>query len=163
MPEPPGDAQAALQSARSKRNAAHAARVDAQRATARLQGAVDDARAQVRVRASRCRARALIAPLAQVAAELAARAAPLCVPSDLWRVPLPGSEAALSGGDAAAAAAAGRPTPEALWGAAVEGDAARERLSHLLHLCKQARGRRYAPSQLATKHAPRRCTRLRAA
>ena len=91
------------------------------------------------------------------------RPAPLCVPSDLWRVPLPGSDAALSGGDADAAAAAGRPTPEALWGSAVEGDAARERLSHLLHLCKQARGRPDAPCLLITKHVTRRCTRLSAA
>jgi hypothetical protein len=56
-----------------------------------------------------------------------------------------------------------RPTPEALWGCAVEGDAARERLSHLLHLCKQARKRRAALYLLLTKHVTRRCTRLSAA
>ena len=77
-------------------------------------------------------------PSLQVA-EALARGAALCVPSDLWRVPPPGSDAVLRGGDAAAAAAAGRPCPEALWGGAVDDAAARERLAHLLQLCKQAR------------------------
>ena len=71
-------------------------------------------------------------------AEALARGAALCVPSDLWRVPPPGSDAVLRGGDAAAATAAGRPSPEALWGGAADDEAARLRLTHLLQLCKQA-------------------------
>ncbi len=65
--------------------------------------------------------------------------APLCLPEDLWRVALPGGCA--REGDDAAAAAAGRPTPAQLWGAAGAAlDApARERLAQLLHATRQAR------------------------
>ena len=138
MAEPPGGEETALQDARRRRDASRAACADAERAAARLHAACDEARAQVRrICATIRNVRMLRQPALQVA-EALARGASLCVPSDLWRVPLPDSDAVLRGGDAEAAAAACRPSPEALWGGGADDAAARDRLAHLLQLCKQA-------------------------
>jgi ABC-type cobalamin/Fe3+-siderophores transport system ATPase subunit len=51
---------------------------------------------------------------------------------------LTASRARLALAHAEAAAAACRPSPEALWGGGADDAAARDRLAHLLQLCKQA-------------------------